>query len=322
MNFTKHKLPTLKHKRLFIKQNNDNNIEDFKLTIYNTQKINLSKTPLKLKNIRAFNKLDKNTNTSNINDIENKNNENNLINELLYQKIKINKYLKPIKILPKSKSSVNINNNYSFFFNDNIENEKTNYKNNKIFLLFQKFNKNFNGNSNIKKITNINRYLIKKNENDTNGNFIFNDYNEEQKESITFIMNNNNEKEIYKKKLTKDIPDTKLNNKLNENFKFYGKRFDSPTLKNIRRIKYMQAITQQKNKDINDINVKNDNKNINNNNDKYNFILREKIRNMENQIDITGKNLLKMDNLIKSCLTGSRIQFEKDSKNIFGNIIE
>ena len=186
------------------------------------------------------------------------------------------------------------------------------------FLLYNKFNMVFNRNRNINRINNINKYLIKNNENDTNGNFIYNDYDEEKKESITFILKNNNSKEFYKKRLTKNNQDAFTNNKLLDNFKFYGKRFDSPAIKNIKKIKYIQAILQQKNKDIN-INNEQSAKKINCvNYGNYDYILREKLRDIENKIDSTGRNLLRMDNMIKSCLVGSRIQFENDIKSLFG----
>lgn len=318
MNLLKNKLPALKHKKISIKQNDDINLENLKLTIFNTQRNHLNKTPLKLKKAISFSKSEKKVDTSSLNKIENKNFENNLIRELLYQKIKINKYLRPIRLLQKSNSSVNINNiKYNFLFNENNENDNTNYKKSNTFLLFNKFNGKFGNNLNIKKITNINRYLIKNNENDTNGNFIYNDYDEEKKESITFIIKNNNSKEFYKKRLTKNNQDAFTNNKLLDDFKFYGKRFDSPAIKNIKKIKYIQAILQQKSKDINIKNEKSEKK-ICVNYGNYDYILREKLKGIENQIDSTGRNLLRMDNMIKSCLVGSRIQFENDIKSLFG----
>ena len=202
------------------------------------------------------------------------------------------------------------------------------------FLLFNRFNNIFNRNRNINQINNINRYLIKNNENETNGNFIFNDYNEEKKETITFIIKSNNSKEFFKKKLTKKNKDDKNKNNNNknllfiDNFKFHGKKYDSPEIKNMRRIKFIETLIQQKNKDniLND-NEKDDkedknkfenNNNINTNNDKYNNMLKEKIKNMDIQIDSTGTHLRNVDREIQSCLANARTRFEEDTKNIFG----
>jgi len=339
MNLQKYKLPILKTKRILINKNDNNDLSDLRLSILNIQKkIKLSKTPLKLgprisfsvpENIIDNSKLNYKDN----NNLEKINHENDLIKKFLYQNINKKKYLKPIKKISQNKSSINLNKNkYAFFFNESNEKDIIDDKNNshnKTFLLYKKFNRNFSRNPNINKITNINKYLIKKNENDTNGNFIYDDYSEEQKESITFIINSNNSKEFFKKNLTKKYQDNQLyknidNNKNIDNFKFNGKKFDSPAIRNIHKIKYIQEIIQQKNKDnkdnnylLKDKNKKNILKNINN--DKYNYILKGKIKNMNDQINVTGKNLKNMDKLLISCLINSKNQFEVDTKNIFGD---
>ena len=340
MNLLKHKLHILNQKKIFIRQENNINIDDLKLTIYNSQKnINLCKTPQKLRNIISLNKLEKKIDTSYLNSRDfnfkgKKNDENDLIRQFLYQKINYKKFLKPIKIIRRSNSTVNLNNQKSHnFFKENNKNDKTNNKSNRInnnmtFLLFNKFNKNFNGNQNINKITKINRYLIKDNENNTNGNIIYDDYNEEKKETITFIIKSNNLKEFYKKNLTKRKKENEklkknINNECLEDFKFYSKRFDCPALNNIKKIKYLQALMQQKNKDkfnnIEDNKGKDKSKDFQNiNNYKYFYILKNKIHKINCKIDYTGRHLRQMDNKILSCLVGAKYQFDTDTKNIFG----
>ena len=323
------KLPILIQKNIS-KENNNN------LTICNYQtkrNINIIKTPLKLRNIISFNKSENKVdnyslNSHRIKEIENKNNEYDLIKQFLYQKLDY-KYLKPIKVLQKSKSSFDVNKEkYSnYFYNNYIEKENMEKINNNkySFLLFNKFNKILsNSNLHKKKIINVNKYLFKKNENDTNGNFIYNDYNEEKKETITFIINSNNSKELFKKKLTKksiDNNNQNNNNLILDNFKFCGKKYNSPTKKNIKKIKYLQEMIHQKNKNNLNINKNLSNKNIilkDINNDKYNCFIKENIKNIDNKIDYTARNLMNLDKLIKSCLDDSKNQFNLDSKNIFG----
>ena len=332
MNLLKNQLPLLKPNKILLNEDKGIDINELKLTIYNNQNnAHISKTPLNLRNIISPNSLKKNMNKKlksiGVNSVENINEQNYLIKKFLYGNINSNKYLKPIKKLSKSNSSLNLKNNkYSYFFKDS-ENDKNNNKlesNSKdsiTFILFKQFNKNIGINFKLNKISNINRYLIKENENDTNGNLIYDDYNEEKKESITFVINKNNSREFIKKRLTKKFPNNKIinhNNKKIEDFRFYGKRFNSPGIKNIRRIKYLQEIMQQKN---------NNNKNNDNNKrksqkdkftNKYNSILKDKLEDMKNKIKNNGKNLLKMDGLLQSCVNEAKNQFDIEAKNIFG----
>ena len=175
----KYKLPNLKKKRITIKQDNNINIDNLKLksndsnsTLNNRIINNISKTPIGLRHIITFNKSEKKVGT--ISNIENQRDEYDLIKQFLYQKINYKKYLKPIKILTKSNSSNNLKKNkYSYFFIENdekeiAENKTNNMNNNMTFLLFNKFNRVFNRNRNINQINNINKYLIKNNENETN----------------------------------------------------------------------------------------------------------------------------------------------------------
>ena len=310
MNLLKYKLPNIRKKRITIIKDDNNKLDELKLSIYNIQnKFKISKTPAKLRHINYINDSQTNRNNSNIND------ENYLIKSLLYKNIDCKKYLKPIKNLSKSTSATNVQKNSQNFF---ISEEHKTKNNNLTDLIFKKFQKNFNK-PNINKITNINKYLLKKNENDTNGNFIFNDYDEEIKETITFILNNNNSKEIFKKQLTKKFPENEIkkiynNNKHIDNFRFIGKRFNSPALKNIRDIKYLQEIIHYRNNSNNDENEKKQVLEI----DKYNSFLKGKIKHIENQINYAGKNLSEMNKQLHSCLINARNQFDLDTKNIFG----
>ena len=316
MYLVKNKLPCLRKKKLTIIQDNNEQLDELKLSIYNIQnKLKIARTPSKIINRNSIKDFKINISNSNIN------NRNNLIKNFLYQKIECKKYLRPIKNLSKSISTSNIQKNTESFFNN--DKDEKNKKNNMTYLIFQKFSKKFGNNSNINQITNINKYLLKKNGNDTNGNFLYNDYDDERKETITFIINNNNSKEFIKTKLTKKFPENKIkkiniNNKLIDNFRFHGKIFNSPALKNIREIKYLQEMVQRKNKkNLYFIYDKNEKSNLLKH-DKYNYILKGKIKNMEDQIDNTGKNLKEMDRQLYSYLTNAKNQFYIDTKNIFG----
>ena len=48
-------------------------------------------------------------------------------------------------------------------------------------------------------MNNINKYLFRDNENPTNGNKLYNDTEEEKKESLTFFFDKNNMKKYAKK---------------------------------------------------------------------------------------------------------------------------
>ena len=51
---------------------------------------------------------------------------------------------------------------------------------------------------------------------------------------------------------------------------------------------------------------------------KYNSILKDKLEDMKNKIKNNGKNLLKMDGLLQSCVNEAKNQFDIEAKNIFG----
>ena len=298
MDFLNYKLPILKSNRI---NNNNINIKDKYI-------FNLNKTPQRLRSILFFNdveKKDKNNQTNIAYKLRNFKGDN-IINNFLHQKISIKKNLKPIKTLRKNNSAINIK-------DIGIQD-----KNNLTLKLFKKFDQNYK-NSKLKKLSHIDKVLIKENENDTNGNVIYENYDEEKKESMVSIINNNNIKEFIKKRLTKNISD-KIDKKYNckiDDFKFYQKKFESPRIKNIRRIKFIQDFIHQKSICNNNCYDK-DKLEKNNYINQYNTFLKGKFKGMENEINNNGKDLKKMNQLLDACINNAKQQFDDDIKNIFG----
>ena len=328
MDYINYKLPNLYTNRISLNNEKNNDIDNLKLSNYNKSiKNNSIRTPQNLRYTFSLKDLEKNYKTNNINSSKHLfstlNVKDNLVEKFLHQKIKIKKYLKPIKKIKKNNSAMNI---YNDKLKKNLFNE-INYKENKnkknlTYLLFKKFDRNYN--INYKKISNLNKFLIKDNENDTNGNSIYVNYDEEKKDSMTCVVNKSGGEEFIKKRLTKKINENNKKDKCNNiisDFIFSKGRYESPKIKNIKRIKFIQEIVQQKNKD--NINNKDyQNKNMRNiHSDKYDYILKDKIKYMENKIRYNGSDLDKMNKLIESCLTKAKQQFDVDIKNIFSENI-
>jgi len=298
MDFLNYKLPILKSNRNIYKT----------IKIKDKYTFNLNKTPQRLRSILYFNDTEK-KDANNQTKIAYKSRNfrgDNIINNFLHQKISIKKNLKPIKTLRKNNSAINIK-------DTGIQD-----KSNMTLLLFKKFDKNYNS-LKLKKISHIDKVLIKENENDTNGNVIYENYDEEKKESMTSIINNKNIKEFIKKRLTKNICekiDKKDNYKMDE-FKFFQKKFESPRIKNIRRIKFIQEFIQQKNNCDNNSYDK-DKLEKNNHINQYNTFLKGKFKGMEDEINNNGKDLRKMNQLLDECINSAKQQFDDDIKIIFG----
>ena len=296
MDSLNYKLPILETNR---SNNNIINIKDKYI-------FNLNKTPQRLRSILYFNDAEK-KDSNNQTKIKSRNFKgDNIINNFLHQKISIKTNLKPIKTLRKYNSAINIK-------DTGIQD-----KNNLTLLLFKKYDKNYNS-FKLKKISHIDKVLIKENENDTNGNVIYENYDEEKKESMTSIINNNNIREFIKKRLTKNISekvDKKDNYKI-DNFKYFQKKFESPRIKNIRRIKFIQEFIRQKNIcDNNSCYI--DKLEKKNHINQYNSFLKGKFKGMENEINNNEKDLGKMNKLLDKCMNNAKKQFDEDIKNIFG----
>ena len=319
-------------KYTFIEKNPNINSNRHKITIQNYQnKEYLAQTPLISRNILFRRKLGKNSSYFNSKN-NRKNFESNysedisIIKRFLCQKINHNKYLKPIKQLSKSGSSININPNKNNVFQQNNGQQTKNigkiknYKNLNITqLLFNKYSKD----TNLIHISNMKKYLMKDKENDTNGNFLYDDENEEKKESITFIIKDNNSKQYFKKNLTKKYRSNNNNKSMGKeenNFDFIikGKRFNSPSLRNIKSVKYMKDMR----KNVKYRDSQNSKERKNSNEGKYDYMLKNKIKKMREKINSEGQKLKGIDNLMLKCYIGAQNQFLIDSKNIFGNLIQ
>jgi hypothetical protein len=317
MNSFKYKLPILRLNKYYLNGQTKSRINNLKLNIYNCQShSHKNQSILKLRNNNSFNNIGKIVRNNNTNDLENKNDEHYFIKKFLNQNVR---QLKPIKNIAKCKSTMNLyKDKYDYIFKDELNYSNKNNKDDNFSYIFNKYNKKFGNNPNLNKITNINKHLIKDNENDTNGNFIYDDYNEEKKESITFILNNNNSKEFMKKRLTKDNNnENKIisqDNKEIDDFKYQGKKYNSPGIKNIKKIKYIQERMQHKNHFDTNINSGSQ-KAL----DVYNHIFMEKLNAIKSKISKNGKNLEKMNGLVESCLNDAKNKFELEIKKIFGS---
>ena len=228
---------------------------------------------------------------------------------------------------------------------DNFNNYKeTNYKiDNKIKINDLKQN-NTNNNTNLnierfpilKKISNLNKALIKEGENDTNGNSLYKNYEQEKKETIISIINSDNSVKLIKKKLTKNNNLEKEKNDEdngNDNNKFEDKKY----LKNLIMKNKMKNRSQidlkvfdtynQKNKKILSIIKENfkkryKNKSFNENvkliNRKNEINLRKRRMNaLSIQMNKISHQLNRFNNKLNSYLENSKDFFNKDFNYIF-----
>ena len=195
---------------------------------------------------------------------------------------------------------------------------KTNDMNN--FLV--KLDKIFGNKSRIKMVNNITKELIKENDDQTNGNTIYDNDEEERKNSITYFLDKNNVKKMIKTSLTKNVPIMKNILKipppkpLIDNFHIKTTKFTPLEARNIRKIKIVQNMMKKK--------LKNNLESIEKNNlnlsetkrDKYKFILKKKIKILGQEMNDNRNNMKSLDKQMESCIQRARDHIEKFAKII------
>ena len=276
------------------------------------------------KNIRAINCKDYCSNKEKSSNLDISNENNTSIKSLLLKSITMKHNLSPIIDLKKISSTSHLNEIHKFsplnkkfiFYRRNQS--KTNDMNN--FLV--KLDKIFGNKSRIKMVNNITKELIKENDDQTNGNTIYDNDEEERKNSITYFLDKNNVKKMIKTSLTKNVPIMKNILKipppkpLIDNFHIKTTKFTPLKARNIRKIKFVQNMMKKK--------LKNNLESIEKNNlnlsetkrDKYKFILKKKIKILGQEMNDNRNNMKSLDKQMESCIQRARDHIEKFAKII------
>ena len=286
-----------------------------------------------------------------------------LVKNFLDQNIKKNisfkylsKYLKPLSINQKSSKGKNVFTlkkriifekdiyRISLYVNFNNYKESNLYIGNKLDL--NQNNTSYINNTKIsnegfpmiKKITNLDKALIKDGQRKSNGNILYKDDEEEKKETVINIINIDNSYELIKKKLTKSKSDEKeksdeekekQDNKIEDN-KYLKKIILKNRLKNRDNsdLKIFDTYEQKNKKILGVINQNFKNKNrIRNNSLEENlkminkknelFFRKRKLNEISNKMNAFSHKLHYLNNKLNSCLESTKDVFNKDIVNIF-----
>ena len=286
-----------------------------------------------------------------------------LVKNFLDQNIKKNisfkylsKYLKPLPINQKSSKGKNVFTlkkriifekdiyRISLYVNFNNYKESNLYIGNKLDL--NQNNTSYINNTKIsnegfpmiKKITNLDKALIKDGQRKSNGNILYKDDEEEKKETVINIINSDNSYELIKKKLTKSKSDEKeksdeekekQDNKIEDN-KYLKKIILKNRLKNRDNsdLKIFDTYEQKNKKILGVINQNFKNKNrIRNNSLEENlkminkknelFFRKRKLNEISNKMNAFSHKLHYLNNKLNSCLESTKDVFNKDIVNIF-----
>lgn len=286
-----------------------------------------------------------------------------LVKNFLEQNIKKNisfkylsKYLKPLPINQKSSKGKNVFTlkkriifekdiyRISLYVNFNNYKESNLYIGNKLDL--NQNNTSYINNTKIsnegfpllKKITNLDKALIKDGQRESNGNILYKDDEEEKKETVINIINSDNSYELIKKKLTKSKSDEKeksdeekekQHNKIEDN-KYLKKIILKNRLKNRDNsdLKIFDTYEQKNKKILGVINQNFKNKNrIRNNSLEENlkminkknelFFRKRKLNEISNKMNAFSHKLHYLNNKLNSCLESTKDVFNKDIVNIF-----
>ena len=327
------KLPAIKNTRSL---RNDEKENSFMKLTHKEKSLNLIKIP---KNVRTINYNNYLSHRSNISKVETSHEKNDSIKSFIFKNISLNQNLNLKFDLKKISTTKNFKNIQTFSTDkdrEKIFNRKNKNKTNDMNLFLLKLDKIFGIKNGIKRINNISKQLLKDDENQTNGNKLYNDKEEEKKESMTFFVDKNNMKTMLKKSLTKKInlkkSILKIKSKVFDNYHVKSMSFTPFRYNNIRKIKYFENMAREKiNHNTNDTpkvisySFKNESKG-----EKFKYILRKKLKNLGNEM-IENKNYMKdINKQIQSCLRRARSKLEnfanniekENSNNIIYNIIK
>jgi hypothetical protein len=279
------------------------------------------------KNIRAINYYNSknriDNNSTKIDTSNNINNNYNSVQTLLSKNLSLNSNLKPKIDLKKCISMKNVIRNKILSLNQSkISKRRNESEENDISLFLNKLDRIYGINrqmGKIKRVNDISKELIKKDENNTNGNEIYNSTEEEQKDSITYILDKDDTKKMLKIKLTKLKPKNKFNfKKIQDMEKFHLKipKYIPYGFENIRKIKYFQNLAQERLKidntpkminymQLNDLKLK-----------KFRLVLKKKMENLGNQMENDQLDMKNIDKQIESCIQRARNNLDFYSEKI------
>ena len=296
-----------------------NNSRNYKI---NDEEKNIFKlsSPKNIQNFRAI-KIPKNIRSINYQiskkKIDNSKSEStnsyyNSIQTLLSKNLSISNNLKPKFDIKKITSTKSILRNKILALNqDKLFIRRNQSEENDISLFLNKLDRMYGVNPQLKMINDISKELIKENENNTNGNEVFNNTEEELKESISYILGKDDIKKKIKIKLTRNNNNSVNKTNLNkipdlENFHLNIPRYIPYGYENIKNLKYIQNFAQEKLKfgsttksidynKLNDLKFK-----------KLKFIMKKKIKDLGNKMKDNQLYMKDIDDQIASCIQKAR----------------
>ena len=296
-----------------------NNSRNYKI---NDEEKNIFKlsSPKNIQNFRAI-KIPKNIRSINYQlskkKIDNSKSEStnsyyNSIQTLLSKNLSISNNLKPKFDIKKITSTKSILRNKILALNqDKLFIRRNQSEENDISLFLNKLDRMYGVNPQLKMIKDISKELIKENENNTNGNEVFNNTEEELKESISYILGKDDIKKKIKIKLTRNNNNSVNKTNLNkipdlENFHLNIPRYIPYGYENIKNLKYIQNFAQEKLKfgsttksidynKLNDLKFK-----------KFKFIMKKKIKDLGNKMKDNQLYMKDIDDQIASCIQKAR----------------
>ena len=314
---TRLKFPIIKSPRN--SQNLDKESNLLKLTYpKNLQNFKVIKVP---KNIRAINIHNSKNQIDNSKRGDTTSSYYNSIQTLLSKNLSINNNLKTKADLKKIISTkMNIRNKILSLNQDKMF-RRNQSEDNDISLFLNKLDRIYGISPQLKIISDISKELIKEDENNTNGNVTYNNTEEEQKDSVTYILDKNDIKKKLKVKLTKN--NNKSKNRIEpktiqdlENFHLKIPRYIPYGYENIRNIKFFQIMAQERLKNVsapkfsncmqlNDLKMK-----------KFKFILKKKMKDIGNEMKDNQSYMKSLDKQIESCIQKARNKLKIFSEKI------
>ena len=244
----------------------------------------------------------------------------NSIQTLLSKNLSISN-LKPKFDLKKITSTKGILRNKILSLNQDKMFRRNQSEENDISLFLNKLDRIYGISPQLKIISDISKELIKEDENNTNGNVTYNNTEEEQKDSVTYILDKNDIKKKLKVKLTKN--NNKSKNRIKpktiqdlENFHLKIPRYIPYGYENIRNIKFFQIMAQERLKNVsapkfsncmqlNDLKMK-----------KFKFILKKKMKDIGNEMKDNQSYMKSLDKQIESCIQKARNKLKIFSEKI------
>lgn len=320
MKLLRTKLPIIKSSQIVKSDEKETNFQ--KLSIYNkNNNLKVIKIP---KKVVPKNYNDYLSHRESISQFETTHEKNESIKSFLFKNISVNYNLSPKFNLKKLSSTNNFRKIQKVYSNDESEtkfNRNSINKTNDMNLFLLKLDKMFGIKSDLRRINDISKELYKDNENPTNGNKLYNDTEEEKKESFTYFIDKNNMKNILKKNLTRKINIKrnilKMKQKDSDDFKIKSTSFIPFGYNNIRKLKYFENMIHEKiNNNNNTLQEKNDYFKIESKKEKFKSVLRKKMRNLGIEMK-NNKNYMKnINQRIDNCLLNARNKLENFAKTI------